>query len=226
MKKKTEIVCCEASPAESRARTLTERNGCCGARRKGVLARLKAVHSLPRSSSESEDSAPLLPHGSGKAKHAQPQVVLRHSRAKSEAHTVLCRISSLAGETARGQISAEFVITLVILFSLFSLVVFVSFQQKELTDFNSEKIKAKTLLEKTARVVNGIYLSGNGSTTVIEKQFDFELGFEENSVKVFFRQGQFVSASLIAKKIVFISKENATEISVKNLNGVIEVEEL
>ena len=139
--------------------------------------------------------------------------------------TGLSRAPLLPDGTDKGQISAEFMISLVVLFLLFSLVVFVSSQQKENTDFNSEKIKAKTLAEKTARAVNGIYLSGNGSTTVIEKEFDFEIEFGENSVKVKFRQGQFVSVSLITNKIIFTSKENAGEILIKNSDGVIEVEE-
>jgi len=126
----------------------------------------------------------------------------------------------------RGQITAEFVITLVILFSLFSVIVFVSIQQKENTDFNSDKIKAKTLLEKTSRAVNGIYLSGNGSETKITKNFDLDFGIEENTLRVEFGKGQFVSTSLLTKKIVLIQKDDASEIEIRNENGVIEIEEL
>lgn len=126
---------------------------------------------------------------------------------------------------ARGQITAEFVITLVILFSLFSVIVFVSIQQKENTELNSDKVKAKTLMEKVARTVNGIYLSGEGSTTTITKEFDLNLGFEENTVKVEFRQGQFVSTSLLTKKIIFTSTANPSKIKITNSNGVIEVVE-
>jgi hypothetical protein len=124
----------------------------------------------------------------------------------------------------KGQISAEFVITLILLFSVFSLIVFVSVQEKENLDFNSEKIKAKTLMEKLAREINGIYLAGNGSETKIKKEFGFEIEFEENSVKVKYSKN-FVSTSLLTKKIVFIPKNNADKISIRNLNGVIEVEE-
>jgi hypothetical protein len=96
----------------------------------------------------------------------------------------------------RGQISAEFVITLILLFSMFSFIVLISSGQKENINLGKEKIQAKTLLEKTSRAVNGIYLAGNGSTTKINKNIDLNFGIEENSLRVEFGQGQFVSTSL------------------------------
>ncbi len=126
----------------------------------------------------------------------------------------------------KGQVTAEFVITLVILFSLFSLVVFVSIQQQENINFNSEKIKAKTLMQKVAIGVNGIYIAGDGSETIITKEFDFELEFEENYLKVNYAQGQFVSSSVLTNNIDFTSKANASTIEIRNNQGVIEVEEL
>jgi len=149
-----------------------------------------------------------------------------HGTAKGEARSTEGRASVLALESAKGQISTEFVITIMILFLMFSAIVFVSIQQKENLDFSSKKIKAKTLLEKTARAVDGIYLAGNGSQTLITKEFDFELEFEENSLKVKYGQGQFVSAGLLTKRIIFVSKNDAGEIRIKNFDGVIEVEEL
>ncbi len=122
------------------------------------------------------------------------------------------KISAIADSTRysrtqpRGQISAEFVITLVLLFLMFSLVVAVSVEQKKNIDFNSEKIKAKTLSEKIARNINGIYISGEGSKTIITKNYDFEIEFEENSVKIKFRQGQFISTSLLTKKLFLFQK--------------------
>jgi len=145
---------------------------------------------------------------------------------KRKSSTALRGAPLLPGGTGRGQISAEFIITIILLFSMFLLVVGISVQQKENIDFNSEKIKAKTLMEKTSRTINGIFLDGNGSTTKIEKKFDFELEFEENTIKVKYLQGQFVSTTILTKKIVFIQKADASEISIKNNNGVIEVEEL
>lgn len=164
---------------------------------------------------QSEDHAP-----------AQFRLCGTMHRAKRGASTGLSRASVLPLESGKGQISAEFVITLVLLFLMFSLVVAVSAEQKENINFEAEKIKAKTLSEKTSRAINGIYISGNGSKTTITKEFDFEIEFEENSVKVKFRQGQFVSSPLLTKKINFIQKTNANEIRIENLNGVIEIEEL
>ncbi|MBU2100133.1 hypothetical protein KKB11_02795 [Candidatus Micrarchaeota archaeon] len=127
---------------------------------------------------------------------------------------------------SRGQISVEFIITLILLFLMFSVIVFISTQQKENIDFGADKIKAKTLLEKTSRAVNGIYLSGNGSETKITKNFDLDFGIEENTLRVEFGKGQFVSTSLLTKKIVLIQKDDASEIEIRNENGVIEIEEL
>ena len=144
----------------------------------------------------------------------------------SGASAGLPRASALPLESGKGQITAEFVITLIILFSLFSVVVFVSVQQQENIKFNSEKIKAKTLMEKTARGINGIYLSGEGSETEITKENDFELDFEENVLMVKFSQGQFVSTSLNTKNILHSSESlNPAVIKIRNLNGVIEVVE-
>jgi CRISPR/Cas system-associated protein endoribonuclease Cas2 len=164
---------------------------------------------------------------------------MKNENAKSEANTALRRASALSFKTARpkvvhrysraksrGQISAEFVITLILLFLMFSVIVFISAQQKENINFSSDKIKAKTLMEKVSRAVNGIYLSGNGSTTKIAKNFDLNLGVEENILMVKFGKGQFVSASLLTKRIVFIQKDNASEIEIRNKDGVIEIEEL
>ncbi|MBU2476957.1 hypothetical protein KKG83_05795 [Candidatus Micrarchaeota archaeon] len=109
---------------------------------------------------------------------------------------------------------------------MFSVIVFISTQQKENIDFGADKIKAKTLLEKTSRAVNGIYLSGNGSETKITKNFDLDFGIEENTLRVEFGKGQFVSTSLLTKKIVLIQKDDASEIEIRNENGVIEIEEL
>ncbi len=129
-------------------------------------------------------------------------------------------------EQTRGQITAEFVITLIILFSLFSVVVFISIEQKENFNLTEKKIKAKTLMEKTARAVNGIHLAGNGSITKIKKEFDFELKFEENTLMAYFGKGQFVSTSLTTKNIRHSLKTaNPNTIEIKNNNGVIEIEE-
>jgi len=81
-------------------------------------------------------------------------------------------------------------------------------------------------MQKVAIGVNGIYIAGNGSQTTITKEFDFELEFEENYLKVNYSQGQFVSSSILTNNIDFISKTDAGEIKIKNNNGVIEVEEL
>jgi len=222
MKKKTKNHDSRIEQSECRARMLTGRDSYCSAiadstrysRSKAVL--LKVARSLPRSSSErtqprseacsTEGRALLHPHET--ARLSKANAVHRYPRAES-----------------RGQITAEFVITLVILFSLFSVIVFISVQQKENTDFNSNKIKAITLMEKTARAVNGVYLSGEGSETEITKEFDFEIGFEENVLMIKFSQGQFVSTSLITKKIVFTPAANSSKIKIINLNGVITVAE-
>ncbi|MFH1695074.1 MAG: hypothetical protein ABH850_01425 [Candidatus Micrarchaeota archaeon] len=217
---------------------------------KAKQARLKTVHRYSRTEATRDNRTELIASETTKNKASRTEgraLLLADGTAKSEARSTEqseCRASVLALESAkgeastglpvhrnsraepRGQISAEFVITIMILFLMFSAIVFVSIQQKENLDFSSKKIKAKTLLEKTTRAVDGIYLAGNGSQTLITKEFDFELEFEENSLKVKYGQGQFVSAGLLTKRIIFISKADAGEIRIKNLDGVIEVEEL
>ncbi len=126
----------------------------------------------------------------------------------------------------KGQITAEFIIILILLFSLFSVIVFVSVQQKENTDLSSQKIMALSLAENISRNVNGIYFAGNKITITIPKKYDFGLITEENIIQVNFGSGNFVSSSVITKKINLTTKENSTEIKISNNNGVIEIEEL
>ena len=121
------------------------------------------------------------------------------------------------------QASVEFIVILVLLFSLLLFSLFVFNEKNSSFIFSKEQFEAKLIANKVARTINTVFLSGDGVQTkvLLEKNFNYDVDFFDNAVQVKWRNN-FVDAALLTNKIIFnnpITPGGFVEI--KNSNGEI-----
>ncbi|MBI2598470.1 MAG: hypothetical protein HYW50_04710 [Candidatus Diapherotrites archaeon] len=123
------------------------------------------------------------------------------------------------------QVSAEFLIVLVLLFSLLLFSLFVFGERQEGFILSKELAEAEFIAGKIARTINFAWLSGNGASAeiLLEKNLDYSVSFFENSVMVNWRDN-FSSAALLTEKISTGTITAGNFVKVQNNNGEIRIE--
>ena len=126
---------------------------------------------------------------------------------------------------SHAQISVEFIIVLVLLFSLFLFSIWVFREQNTGYIYSREQHEAKLLANKLARTINNVYLAGDGTETglLLEKRFDFNVSVSGNAVIVAW-QDNYADAALLTDVVSAGSIEIGRSINVKNAGGGIEIE--
>ena len=120
----------------------------------------------------------------------------------------------------KGQLSVEFIIALTLLFFIL-LFSFAIFSERNTDLIHSQELReSKLIANKIARTINSVALAGDGVETklLLEKKFDYNVDFFENSVRVHFRN-QFVSVPTITSNINTDSITPGGFIKISNQGG-------
>ena len=126
---------------------------------------------------------------------------------------------------SKAQISVEFIIVLVLLFSLFLFSLWVFAERNTGYIYSRENHEAMLLANKLARTINNVYLAGNGmeAELLLEKRGDFNVSVSGNAVIVSWRDN-YLDAALLTDEISAGGVEIGQKVNVKNVNGGVVVE--
>jgi hypothetical protein len=122
-----------------------------------------------------------------------------------------------------GQFSAEFMITLIVLFLFLLLSTFAWSERQSSFNAFQESTAANALASHLARNINAVHFSGEGTATTIfldSKGFEFDITANQNAVEVFFSNG-FADASLVSKNVAFNHIEAGDFVKIENINGMV-----
>ena len=126
----------------------------------------------------------------------------------------------------KAQISAEFIIILMLLMSVFVFAVFVYGEQNTGFINSRENFEAKLLSEKIARGINNVYLDGNGAKTVIladKRVNDFNAYISGNAVIVEWGNN-YVDSSVLTSNVTVNSLTLGQFVNIKNNGTGIEID--
>ena len=125
----------------------------------------------------------------------------------------------------KGQVSVEFIIVLMLLFSLFLFSLWVFGEKNETYIYAKENHEAKLLANKLARTVNSVYLAGNGTEArvLVERNIDFNVSAAGRSIIIGWRDN-YVDAALLTDNITLGQVTQGNWVNVKNINGGVRIE--
>jgi len=125
----------------------------------------------------------------------------------------------------KGQVSFEFTIILILLFSLFLFAIWVFQGKNTELIFSKENFEAELLSEKFSREINNVFLAGHGTETkiLLEKNADFNVSVPGDKVIVSWR-GYYADAPLLTGNVKAGSIRAGGFVNIRNVNGGIEIE--
>ena len=128
----------------------------------------------------------------------------------------------------KGQVTVEFMIILILLFSLFGFALFVYSEQNKGLIHSKEAFNAKALAKKFGNSINAIYLiNGNASTEILLEPGDFNYSIEGRNLRIHYRTNFFSNALMTNQVIVNTdSNETGKEVRIRKEDGVIFVEDV
>jgi len=125
----------------------------------------------------------------------------------------------------KGQVSAEFIIVVVLLLGLFLFSLAVFAEKNSGYIYSKERYEARLIADKLAGTINSVYLAGPGAETkvLLEKKPDLNVSLAGNAVVVEWR-GSRLDSALLTEDTTAGSLTTGSWVNVKNVNGGIQIE--
>jgi len=125
----------------------------------------------------------------------------------------------------KGQVSVEFLIVLVLLLSLFLFSLAIFSEKNSGFILSKENYEARLVAKQVARTINYVHLAGQGTEAriLLQKRVDFNVSVLGNAVVVEWRDN-YHDAALLTDNVTVNSLKQGGLINVKNVSGVVEIE--
>jgi len=125
----------------------------------------------------------------------------------------------------KGQVSIEFLIIVIVLLSLFLFSLFVFNEKNSGLIFSKQGYEARLLAGKLAGTINEVYLAGDGAEAriLLENKGDFNVSIA-NGAAIVEWQGNYVAKKLMTGNASASPLSLGKWVNVRNVSGVIEVE--
>lgn len=127
----------------------------------------------------------------------------------------------------KGQVTVEFIIILILLFSLFGFSLFVYSEQNKGLILSKEAFNAKALAKKFGNSINAVYLVDGNASTALWLEDGFSYSLEGRNLRIHYRTN-FFSHALMTKEVIVDTDSNETgrEVKIRKEEGVIFIEDV
>ncbi len=120
---------------------------------------------------------------------------------------------------AKGQVSVEFFILFVVLITIFILFIGLTNQFGFITKQIIAKEKSNYIALNIARIVNAVFISGNGTSAVLSIPQNYTINYQARSIIVEDNIGNIKSAPVLINNINLSISSGAQELTIQNING-------